>query len=468
MSSEVGQKPSILLISYYFDPSPEVGARRPSETARYLLSQGHPVHVIRAVGHGDASRMSTDICTSTAVRVPRKLVTRVLLRIKSMLRPARTRGSDAAASSPSRQPGEYGPDSATRVRRRGFLPWLRRQYLALDTSFQGNKLWLLKVILKVYSLRMRQRFDIVIASGPPFVSQVAGRVARRINNASLVLDFRDPWYLHGDPERKTEIAGHPIANWENRQAQRCISASSLIAVASPGTGAHCRESFDLAGTRIELIRNGYDDAARIDEPPPVGRLLILYAGSLYWNRNPFPFLQALETCLQDGQVDAARIRFTLVGDCADWEGTPLQPWLDAHEMQDAVKILPAVGPDELRRLVTASNLLINFAQGQPRQIPAKSYEYIASGRDQLIIAEPDGDLADLVREAGVGKTVSPDDISGMKDAILGYYREYADDSERRAVAASELSQYGRAAQLARFGELLNELDGGRDTRVSGN
>ena len=53
-----------------------------------------------------------------------------------------------------------------------------------------------------------------------------------------------------------------------------------------------------------------------------------------------------------------------------------------------VSVIPAVDPGELTAYMNASNVLINFAQGQARQIPAKSYDYLAWRRDVLTIAEP--------------------------------------------------------------------------------
>jgi hypothetical protein len=43
-------------------------------------------------------------------------------------------------------------------------------------------------------------------------------------------------------------------------------------------------------------------------------------------------------------------------------------------------VRPAVPPAEASALMTEAEVLVNFAQGQPEQIPAKLYDYIASGR----------------------------------------------------------------------------------------
>ena len=42
-------KTHVLVVSYHFYPSTEIGAKRPSETTRYLAEQGYPVTVIRGL-----------------------------------------------------------------------------------------------------------------------------------------------------------------------------------------------------------------------------------------------------------------------------------------------------------------------------------------------------------------------------------------------------------------------------------
>ena len=444
-------KPRILLISYHFYPSPEVGAKRPSETAIHLAGQGYDVTVLRArerehIGRVDPAELSG--LKLISVKVPRRLFTAAWIRLKSAFK-GRNHGMHSSAGGKVAQalpePGR---------RRRSPIAWLHRQLLAYDTLFQGNKRWLLLSVLKLLPPIGFRGFDLVIASGPPMVSYICGWAAARLAGAKLVLDYRDPWYLHGDEELSTVMLGHPLARFENGLAKTCARSCVALVAASPGTRQHISSRFGVDEKDVHVIRNGYDRHAIVTTPSPAGRLDFLYAGSLYWNRNPFPFLEGLKRALLRSGVDRARVKFRLYGRCEQWNKVPLAPWIAANGIQDVVEILPMISPEELNHVVADSNVMINFAQGQRRQIPAKSYDLMASRRDVLVITELDGDVADLFREARIGTIVEPNDVDGVEQAVLSMYARHVLGEGGGTVGCTDIDRYSRETQLRLYGELV--------------
>jgi glycosyltransferase involved in cell wall biosynthesis len=446
-------KGRILLVSFHFYPSPEVGAKRPSETALHLKRIGYEVTVLRAwerqfaglpvpAGFAELHIVS--------ITVPRRMFTALWIALKRALRitpnaPAANRAGAPAAQNRS-APGRLGP-----------LGWLRRQALAYDTLFQGNKRWLLCSVVRLWLNTRRRRYDLVIASGPPMVSYICGWLASHFAGRKLLLDFRDPWYLHGDKELTTVMLNHPLAKFENGLGKTCVQRSSAIVAASPGTKRHIVESFGVPPDSVQVVRNGFDEHALVGEAPPRGRLELLYTGSLYWNRNPFPFLEALHALSCRSAVDASKVRLRLVGKCERWKDTPLRPWLAERRMETIVEILPYVRPQDLRAIVASSNVLINFAQGQPRQIPAKSYDYLAAGREVLVLAETESDVADLFREAGIGHVVEPDDAAGMARVLEDLYARYVRGEGAKTSPAPAVARYSRAAQLEAFSGIVAKV-----------
>ena len=439
----------ILLVSYHFYPSPEVGAKRPSETALHLARCGYDVVVLRAWDSrfgGRAPPEPLDGLRLVSVGVPPRIFTAVWIKLKTLRKGA------APASA-----GMWTAGDAP-APRRGVLAWCRRQLLAWDTLFQGNKRWLLKSVVKAAFATRGQNVDLVIASGPPMVSYVAGWAIAALKGAKLILDYRDPWYLHGDPELTTMMLGHPLARFENRLANVCATHSEVLTAASPGTKRHILEHFQVPASRVHLLRNGFDAHALVDTPPERGRLEILYAGSLYWNRNPFPFLTALAEVLREPGMSRAAVRCRFVGNCEEWKGTPLRPWIAERSLQDVVELVGFMPPQDLRNVVARSHVLINFAQGQKRQIPAKSYDYIASQRDVLVITENDSDVADLFREAGVGVIVEPNDQAGFAAEIRRLYAKHVRGEPASAPPVRvDLMAYSRQAQVDRFAAIVADV-----------
>jgi glycosyltransferase involved in cell wall biosynthesis len=446
-------KGRILLVSFHFYPSPEVGAKRPSETALHLRKIGYDVTVLRAWERRFAGEPVPDRLASLrilSITVPRRVLTAMWIALKRALgiarnAPAATGGGAAATPGPSAQ-GRLRP-----------LAWLRRQALAYDTLFQGNKRWLLRSVVRLWLHTRRRRYDLVIASGPPMVSYICGWLASYFAARKLLLDFRDPWYLHGDEELTTVMLNHPLARFENGLGKTCAQRCAAIVAASPGTKRHIVDRFGVPPDNVRVVRNGFDEYAFVDTEPPRGRLELLYTGSLYWNRNPFPFLEALHALSSAPGVDASKVRLRLVGKCEHWKDRPLRPWLAERRMEGIVEILPYMSPKELRDVVASSNVLINFAQGQPRQIPAKSYDYIAARRDVVVVAETDSDVADLFREAGVGHVVEPGDTVAMRRALEDLYERYARGAGASRGVAPAVASYSRAAQLEVFSGIVAKV-----------
>ena len=93
-------KGRILVISFHFYPSAEIGAKRPSETALYLLRQGYDVTVLCARQDPSATVRvggALDGLNMLTVKVPRRIWTQLYIKCKSLIR----RRSPPAATAPA-------------------------------------------------------------------------------------------------------------------------------------------------------------------------------------------------------------------------------------------------------------------------------------------------------------------------------------------------------------------------------
>src|SRR6202043_95505 len=85
----------------------------------------------------------------------------------------------------------------------------------------------------------------------------------------------------------------------------------------------------------------------------------------------------------------------------------------------------------VRQMVEADILLLLDSPGRRMGVPAKLYEYLGAGRPVLALAEPDGDVARVLRESGVPSRLAPADspakikqalVELMRDAAAGAFR----------------------------------------------
>jgi glycosyltransferase involved in cell wall biosynthesis len=135
--------------------------------------------------------------------------------------------------------------------------------------------------------------------------------------------------------------------------------------------------------------------------------------------------------------------------------------------RDDLRMISALGLDPLVNILgrlphkaalqqmRSASLLLLLAQGQPDQIPAKAFEYLASGRPILAVTG-EGATADLIRN--VGGSVVPDDTEAIRAAL---YNHYVESSSSRTDYGGNLR---RTESLARFdrsriaGDLASILD----------
>ncbi len=444
-------KPHALIVSYHFYPSAAVGAKRPSELAKFLESNGYKVSVLRGCEREDAVADVFDTPIDIySVKFPRKLVSSLWRKIKPGASIPTTTDSNAD-SRPA--------DTKHAARSKSEIFWPRRQLRTWMSFLQGDKIWLVKAIIAVYGIPKNTKFDVIIATGPPVAGYLTGIVAARRFKAPLILDFRDPWYRHSSQESQQSTTLHPLARVEDYLGQMCISHCSGITTASPGTASYTKNSYDLSDQSVDVVLNGYDPDAICESMAPTGRLELLYAGTLYLNRNPFPFLKAIRDFADLPNIDRSKIQFILVGNCNDWNGVELLPWLQEQCLTDIVKIRDAVGHSELGGLISSSNVLVNFAQGQALQIPAKSYEYLVAGRDLILIAEEDSDVARLYSNAGVGLVIPPEDQEKALNALGILYDAYVTEESGFQASGRSTEIFSRGYQLHIFKQLLDNFPG---------
>jgi glycosyltransferase involved in cell wall biosynthesis len=114
---------------------------------------------------------------------------------------------------------------------------------------------------------------------------------------------------------------------------------------------------------------------------------------------------------------------------------------------------------ELQRDSEALLLLLPEAGGRGKTVPSgKIFEYLAAERPILAAVPPDGVAAQLVREAGAGVVVAPDDVKSISAALDGLVKRWRagalDGAPLQPTLKARLSRKTRTRELA---DLLESL-----------
>ncbi len=439
-------RPCVLVFSYHFAPSIEVAARRLAAIVSLLPTAQFDVLVVSNFGGAQlppGAQLHPGVC-ALPVAEPRRPLLDPLVSVKRVL--LRALGKSARRKSSSAAP--LGASPAAPVSR------LYVAFLSVLQLLDAQKKWSFFAYRAALRATRDRNVRLVIVSGPPFSAAVAAHWIARRRKAPLILDVRDPMASGWDNE-------HPRAAWiawiVKRLERSIITAAAAVTCASPGIVRLLRAAYPQQSQKFELVMNGFDGEIQPAAAATDHRLHITFAGSLYLNRDPFPFLEALERLLGEPGIDAQRITVRFIGDCESFRNRRLADWLRGRRCEAVVQLLPAMSAAALAPLLKQATVHLNLAQQQPNQIPAKTFEHLASGREVLVLCEADSDTGRLLASVPGALQVDPADEAGLLATLRALYRRHVVDGVSRSLPSQQVLQYSRVAQNQRFTALLGQF-----------
>jgi glycosyltransferase involved in cell wall biosynthesis len=411
----------LLLVTLYFPPAGGGGVQRPLKFATHLPALGVETHVL-APDDPKWVHRDDELLPPTQAWVHR-------------VRYVGPKGRLPAEELPGRKGLERAARKAALTFRRVLVP-------------DENVSWNLTAVPAAIRIARREGIDVVVTTSPPTSVHLVGAAVKRATGARWIADLRDS--LVANPHRRVEsrlvrakeATGERVARLVARRADAVTAVTGLI-------GEELRA---LGARRVQTIANGcdFEDFAGL-EYRPGNRFRLTHTGSFFGRRSPRALLEALAGA--DADIVA---RF--VGDfrSADRE------WAERLELGDRLELhpyLPRRQVLELQRDSEALLLLIPESGGRGRAVlSAKVFEYLAAERPILAAVPPDGAAADLIRETGAGIVVAPDDVQGLRDALVrlaGDWRAGRLDGTPLAPAVRE--RLSRRARVEELVELAREL-----------
>jgi glycosyltransferase involved in cell wall biosynthesis len=368
-------KPTLLIVSYYYAPSPFVGAKRFSFLAREFARMGFDVHVITnemndtPYGREDSSLPVTGTVHRCA----------------------------AAYDVPVKGKSVFDRIAVT-ILRRLLAP------VGLDYFWAGA------AARKGIEVARTLPPGIVIATSPPHSALMAGaRIARRLG-WPLILDYRDPWSAYDWPSWHRGWFAQWVAT---RLEARLVRQSAARVLNTPSMGEWFQESFPAApAARNFVVPNGFDAVPEATSPSATGPLEIVHAGEIYGSRSLVPLLRAVESL--GARHPARPIHVTTYGAMPATEWQRIRDAGLERFIEERPRIPFAALFAELQR---AHVLLAVVSEHMPYSTPYKVYDYMAAGRPILGLAAEDAALHELLADSGAGVCVEPADIGGIERAL---------------------------------------------------
>jgi hypothetical protein len=377
-------RPTLLVVSYHFAPSPLVGAKRFSFLTREFTRQGFDVHVVtnelRDSPHG---REDDSLPLQATIH-----------RVAAGFEPAVT------------SHGAVKPGRPISVWARMVNAVFRR----LLAPVGGEYFWARAAARRALEIARTLPPGIVIATSPPPAALLAGaRIARKLR-WPLVLDYRDPWSAYDWPQ--WHRGG--IVQWlATRVEARLVRRSAARILNTPDMREWFEETFPFAPReRNFVVSNGFDPVPAAALPDPAGPLHIVHAGEIYGSRTLVPLLKAMQRLLV--KHPDRPMRLTTYGSlpAAEWQR------IHAAGLGDFIEDRPRVAFTALfPELQRAHVLLAVVSDHMTYSTPYKVYDYMAAGRPILGLAPTGAALHELLADSGAGASADPQDIDAIERAL---------------------------------------------------
>jgi glycosyltransferase involved in cell wall biosynthesis len=235
-----------------------------------------------------------------------------------------------------------------------------------------------------------------------------------------VADFRDPWMEN--PFIKFPTKFHRQINGHLEHSVFC-EADRVILNTDASRDRYRIKYSSLPADRMITIPNGYDepDLAIKKQPNRVESVFtVAHIGSLYQKtRSSEFFLRALYNSIRDKKIPAGKIKIRFIGSI-DKETRGLVRQFNLDDNIEIRGYLPH--HKALEEIYTADLLLLipSYGSGAELFVPAKIYEYLASRKPILCLADP-GACADLILRSRSGYTVPPTDPIKIADKLGEMY-----------------------------------------------
>lgn len=408
----------ILMVAYHFHPDSEIGGVRTAKFARYLPGFGWQPTILTVESRYFPSLDDTPLGFDCPVFRTKKLPV-----LDEIYRKAKSVWGSRHAEKSAVEPTIEDSGSMGMNRAEAGTSSIKRFVDALSVTPDDRIGWFFPGLRMALRLMHREKIDVLYSSGPPWTCHLICLAAKKLTGTPWAADFRDPWVIgRGYPKGITHLS-HKI---EAILEKMVMDNADHILTTTPELKMALENEYGLLlENKCFHIYNGYDedDFASIERQRDSARsqILFLHAGTLYYGRDPSNLLVALGKLLKEGFLRQCEIGVEFRGK-REIDSGGLNEIIGQYHLEEMVKFLPAVKRHDYLNSIMNADVLILMQSGlASTQIPAKTFEYLATGND-IVALIPAGATLNLLRNFDNVLTADPENtqeiLACLKKAIM--------------------------------------------------
>ncbi len=447
----------VLIVTYVFPPMAAVGGQRIVNFCKFLPRYGWRPVVLTVKNGVNTSWDST----------PLKSIPETIIYRSRTFEPILRREIKQAKDREKYIPAPYGvTQDKMQSAEISFLKRIKRFLRMLLTVPDHAIFWIPFGFLKGLKAIRREKISVIMSSSPPVSTHILASLLSRWTGIPHLVDFRDLWTLNQNYDQRgyTPFFKKYDRFWE----QFVFKKADRLMTASPGFTSELNDYIpNPPGGEIVTITNGFDygevDLEREFEIQDSGKFKILHTGSLYGQFNPIFFLESLALWLNSNPELKDSVRVEFIGN-SDYD---YSAWVEQLGLKEVVKFRGYIPRAELIPQLQQADyllLLIGFRKEAASVMPAKMYEYLASGTKILALA-PLGPAVEWITKYSAGTCITEPDKEKMVKLLQERYKQWqSGHSEKRKYRYIE--EIDRAKLAGRLANLLEETAQVRGKRIS--
>jgi glycosyltransferase involved in cell wall biosynthesis len=370
------RRPRVLYLSFYFPPSRASGVFRARATANHLAQAGWDVTVLTAPREFFEYHLDgADDPALEATVDPRIAVERPAMNAYHFEHDIRRFGRF----------------------RRTFPNVASKLYGASQKYIFGEHYlgWIPAVVRTAVARHLRNRFDLVVATGNPFVSFAAARQLGKMLKIPYVVDFRDAWIFNQFTEEIRFPEGGRMMRWE----EKVVKDAAEVVFVNDGMRRWYADRYPSAKDRMQVVPNGWEPEllgrAEFHESDPERPLRFSYLGTV-------TAYLPLEVLI--GGWRLARSHPLLADAVLDIHGhlgffprdaATLRPRLEAGA-DVGVVYRGAFAKTDAAKAYAETDALVFCVPGARFVTSGKVFEYMATGKPIVSVHEPDIAATDVL------------------------------------------------------------------------
>jgi hypothetical protein len=327
------------------------------------------------------------------------------------------------------------------------LNWIRANFFLPDPRI----FWLRSAVNYAKRLIEEGDIDVLITTGPPHSMHLIGRGIKQKTGIKWVADFRDPW---SEWKVLKDLGTSGIALAIHRLLEKkVLNSADRILV----TSYHTAQEFQQKTTseKVYTIYNGVDYVFRPKtQEPDKSYFELVYTGLLNEERNYQVLWQAISEYNKNASAGKKLIKVKMVGSFSENLAEQIKSVLGTQNFE----AISAVPYHQALQLIEQADglLLMNGRDKKSRAIvPAKTFEYLASGNPIMYFGFKNGEVAGLLAESSANVLI---DYSADKEEIIRALNFLVSQPiSAKAATQKGKEQFSRRHQTHKLSQLLDRL-----------